>query len=210
MKIYSYYESISGFSEDPVIQRWRETWTAHGWEPTLLGRADAEKHILFDSYEKVISTLPTVNPRQYEAACFLRWLAMLSVGGGFMCDYDVMNNGLKPDQVSSFIKSPTMIFLESNGVPSAVLGNDIAFTRAVILFALYEPDSKDVCNGRPHISDQDISCRKFSDAGFLLHKMCRQYSDIGWEKSPLIHFSNPSTQGKKKERLEEWITQKKA
>ena len=61
-----------------------------------MGLKDAERHPLFREFDERTKLLPTVNPGDYELACYRRWLAVARAGGGFMSDYDVVNYGFKP------------------------------------------------------------------------------------------------------------------
>ena len=82
-------------SEDLAALRiWNESWRAQDWTTHVLSVADAKKHRRYDEFLRGFAKLPTNNNRDYELACYLRWVGMAAVtatngdGGGVMTDYD--------------------------------------------------------------------------------------------------------------------------
>lgn len=49
---------------------------------------DAERHAEYAMLRARIEKLPLGGNREYDLACYLRWLAMAAAGGGWMSDYD--------------------------------------------------------------------------------------------------------------------------
>ena len=68
-----------------MIDEWKKQWYAAGWEPRILSLEDARRHPDFDEIWTVVQRS---GYSAYECMCYVRWLAMASVGGGFMSDYD--------------------------------------------------------------------------------------------------------------------------
>ena len=95
MKIHCFYHPL-GNQDHLVIELWRQSWQDHGWDPVILGIDEAQKHPRFEQFKSAVLKLPTINGRDYETMCYLRWLAMAMQGPGWFTDYDVMNYGFKP------------------------------------------------------------------------------------------------------------------
>ncbi len=98
MKIYTFYNPIPGFkteNELGLIELWKTSWSQHGYEPIVIGDAEAKANPRFNEFDSRLSKLPTINGYAYEGACYRRWLAMEHVAGGpcLMSDYDVMCYG---------------------------------------------------------------------------------------------------------------------
>ena len=92
--IYTYYERFAQWqpqeNQTQLIGIWLRSWYSEGFFPIILSRKDAEAHPSFVEFRDKVSTLPTVNPPEYELACYIRWLAFAHAGGGSFVDYDVM------------------------------------------------------------------------------------------------------------------------
>ena len=73
-----------------MLDVWKTAWRAAGFEPRIISEADARKHPAFAALKQKYAELPTINPKVYEVACFVRYLAMSVHGGGLMTDYDVL------------------------------------------------------------------------------------------------------------------------
>lgn len=123
MKVYTYYQQVDklklGHKPLRLVEYWAIHWRSQGWEPVVLSIEDAKKHPYFPEYFKWIKKVKTTNPFEYEAACFLRHLAMSVVGGGLMTDTDVFNLNLKAED----LPDNERILLLGGGVPCAVWGN---------------------------------------------------------------------------------------
>lgn len=193
MNCYAYFEPIGFLVEYEVIEHWKRTWGKHGWNPILLSHDDAVKYPRFNEYNEAVAKFPTVNPKEYEMACFKRWAAMAALGGGVMCDYDVMNYGFRPMDLMNGDLS--LVFYESNGVPSCVSGAGYLFDIMCQQFAAYKPNDLDAVAKQAHISDQDICCRRFTWLPLRTHRVVRQFRDHGFDEAPLVHFTNASTGG---------------
>ena len=98
MTIHTYHEPLPGVDRTEILELWAESWRRAGWEPVVHTRAEAAKHPKAGVYDRLIAKLPTVNPRDYEEACWRRWLVAAQVGG-YWCDDDLVNCRVTPDLV---------------------------------------------------------------------------------------------------------------
>jgi len=185
MKIYTYHEHVPELPHaDGLLPLWTESWKKNGWDPIVLDRSHAEQHPNYKEFLENYKTLPTVNASGYELACYLRWLALAVVGGGWMSDSDVMCYGFRPQT------PPEKMTIWSRGehiCPCLVSGSSEQYTYAASIFAAWRGETN-LENGRPHASDQNILGRvdKFYDN----IELCAQYEQPGWEYFPLVHYSN--------------------
>lgn len=98
MKVVCYYE---GWGEEPVelMNRWRTSWEKNGFEPVVVGPTLAKQHPAYDEILEFAKNAPTVNGREFERVCWMRWLAFSQVAPAVFADYDVINYGLHPSMV---------------------------------------------------------------------------------------------------------------
>ena len=83
--VYTFYDDI-GFNnveQAGEIDVWAQSYRKAGWKVGVLTSADAKRHPLYNELIGKFNAFPTVNPKQYEVACFVRWLAVAAVGGGW-------------------------------------------------------------------------------------------------------------------------------
>ena len=70
-----------------MLRTWKHYWEEIGWETQVLTKEDAMRHPKFETYNDIINQLKVTT---YDHYCFYRWLAMVTIGGGWMSDYDVI------------------------------------------------------------------------------------------------------------------------
>lgn len=90
--ISTYFEPVPEINIEEstrLLLLWRENWESQGYRTQVLNEHIARKHPLFDEYNERIKRFPSINPDGYDRACWMRWLAMVQVQGGFMTDYDL-------------------------------------------------------------------------------------------------------------------------
>lgn len=99
-------------SDDRLLTAWKETWYAAGWEPRVISLEDAKQHPEYAHFDEMWSRegMPF---GFYDKLCFMRWVAMAAVGGGWMSDYDTF----------PLMRSPTVMTKNGGRLP-----NDGAFT----------------------------------------------------------------------------------
>jgi len=107
-----------------LVEAWRESWEAAGFETRVLDINDVKKH---DRYDDIRAFLDNEQFGEYDELCFLRWYAMSSIGGGWMSDYDVVP--LKSLVPNDYFNAPEHLsesdMAGNNGIP---LPNEGKFT----------------------------------------------------------------------------------
>ncbi len=198
MRVFTYYDPVLDWEQAqlPLIELWKKSWTAAGWQPAVLGWNEANATPEIHEYHTRILTLPTVNPIKYEMACYLRWLAIKNVNGGLMTDYDVMNYGFTPDDCQKEKRKDRLTFFEGH-VPSVVYGEKEDFSYLVDLIKYYVLDGSDNYEGRPHISDMYICAKYINRAQFRPLSVVKVPLQDGWQTAKLLHFCASFSQGSK-------------
>ena len=206
MKLYTYYSNVPGispFDSTKLINLWIERWREVGFEPFVLTEWHARKHPLYEQFNAVVSKFPSVNSFEYERACWIRWLALSAMGGGYASDYDVFP--VKLDELGSVVL-PEYTGRDLNAVqilqgacccPSFVYGLPHAIDELCELFMTGRYGRKDQ-GGREHWSDQYAIEQLVIEGNPIIqrHNTVVGYGDAGWQKSPAVHFSNSSMQPK--------------
>lgn len=179
-KIYTYFDkdpTLHGF--DTVLEIWNQRWSLAGWEPVVLTEKDAQKHVNFEAANAKIESFPTVNPKVYERACWLRWLAIEAAGGGLMVDSDVLPVRFTPFVLPNVDQTT---ILDHGRVPCAVLVVGDSVSQEIL-----NGDHKiGLYNGQPHYSDMIM----FQASSIPMVPMGKALVDPGWETLPLVHLSS--------------------
>jgi len=82
---------MSKLGHQKLVKAWEASWQARGWETKILTKKDAENH---PDFHLLQNKLWEIGVDVYNQRCYWRWLAMVTVGGGWMSDYDVFPLGL--------------------------------------------------------------------------------------------------------------------
>ena len=178
MKVLTYYSPCAGLSpQGGVIERWANSWAKAGYDPVVLNRSHAEQHPRYSELLPIFKAYPTINPSEYELACYLRWLALEVVGGGLMSDYDVINVSLFPSEISK----AEVLFHERRRVPCLVQASDAGAKKIVEHLANTKPPA-----GLHHWSDM-VSLMK---SEWLAVDHCTEIGDADWGTAKTIHFAH--------------------
>lgn len=109
-KIYSYYESIATANQSEEFacsNWWKRSWTENGWEPVMLNRTHAQGSPLYNKLiQKIMNCSLGLPPElagrfHWFTARYSRLCALHAAGGGWMCDYDVLNKGFSAQQADN-------------------------------------------------------------------------------------------------------------
>ena len=178
MKVLTYYSPCAGLPpQGGVLERWVNSWAKAGYDPVVLNRSHAEQHPRYSELLQVFKAYPTINPAEYELACYLRWLALDAVGGGLMSDYDVMNVSLFPADIAK----TDVLFYERRRVPCLVQTSEAGSKKLVEHLVHTKPPA-----GLHHWSDM-VSLMK---SDWLAVDHCTEIGDAGWDVSKTIHFAH--------------------
>lgn len=200
MKIFTFLGPVAGKSrseEFALVQLWQTSWSARGWEPVVLTPSDLPTDRATRKLLRHFAALPSRNKRRLDMWCYARWLAVAHMGGGFMCDYDVINYEFSPRE-SSELTCYAWI------VPCLVGGSAADFRRAVGWFELLEPDPWwRLWNRGSHVSDMFVLRDRQAEFKKLID--CPGYGETGWETAPAVHYSNYNMQPRGYTPRHEWI-----
>ena len=183
MKIHTFYSDIydKKFGIDTnirLLELWKENWSLLGWEPVVLGYEDAKGNPRYSEYLAKFRTFPTSNSKDYELACFMRWVAMEMVGG-YHCDFDVFNYGYHGEGEKE------LTFYSKYMVPCMVYGTKGDYSRMLELFMSYNP------KGKSHVSDQSILVENVDTFPHKKRYLCPEIGQEGnYYRYELVHYPN--------------------
>ncbi len=138
--MYTFYNKIdaedknTGMTDDAdevLLKVWEEEWNKAGWETRILNLNDARGHPRFAEFEEKLQEIHLNGANTvYNQFCYYRWLAMATVGGGFMSDFDVFPMNTSPED----FKDGTFSIYESTpdnngGIPCLMSGSGTEWER---------------------------------------------------------------------------------
>lgn len=202
MKVFCYFDEIPGIAPDRLLlDLWRKSWEHFGWETQMLSKADALARNP-EACAKIMASEELRRgpcPEGYNLATHLRWAAH---PGGLIIDYDVINNGFRPqdmialwDDAADHLGDVWMpLFL--NVVPCCCAVYADPEQVDVLLAAILEhADNPDASEGeRTFVCHDQAIFERFADrwAG-VPQSLVTEYTLPGWREAPLIHFCNSKT-----------------
>ncbi len=184
MKVFTFYSPVEGKRERDelaLIDLWKRSWVAMGWEPVVLGYESLDFDADLDALVGRLKKLPSINKHNLDYWCYLRWIAVAQHGGGFMSDYDVINYSFEPREAGE-------LTIYEEDVPCLVSGTEAEFQRAVRWFAAEPIGWHRMLGRRQHTSDMVILRQNLSEVRQL--RECVEYGESGWEAAPAVHFCN--------------------
>lgn len=122
--IYTFQQK-KGRGDLDLIELWKEEWSKAGFRPRILTLADAKKNRYFKEMEDVVSPLFGDG---YDAMCFYRWLAMASVGGGWMSEADTFPTNFPLSEGFNLPQDGILSSYETH-VPALLSGSAEEWTR---------------------------------------------------------------------------------
>lgn len=208
-KVFTYY---SGTGQNPyddwqLLRLWQLNWAHFGFEPVILNEYIARKHPKYDKFNDRIKSYPTINPVDYERACYIRWLAFAQVNGGVCCDWDLFVYE-KPETLN-YQTPPKVLQSYQEHVPSLVWGSRYAFEAIIDGIMDYEVGVQDTADfNKPHVSDMYMFYHQ--SLPYKSKKLVKNFGESGWDTSPFIHFSSGSMKGhlpkhKHIQQLRNWV-----
>lgn len=201
--VYTYYQKCAGMDEQEqewMLARWAQAWAREGWTTIVLNEEDCKSHPKYEFLKKAFSELPTVNPPEYELACYMRWVAMVQRGGGLCVDYDVLPYGFSADvheiqcEARAINHEYPLMLADKNPCPCAMVGTAEQYNKAAFAFAFDGKDCVTTERGMPHVSDQQL----VQMWRFPAVDICFQYGREGWQSAKLVHYSHGGCGGRKR------------
>ena len=80
-----------------TISSWKYNWRRAGWHPRTLQHFECQHSLLYEEMMDALS-LALRHGNKKEAACYLRYVAMAAIGGGWLSDSDTVPTHLVPGQ----------------------------------------------------------------------------------------------------------------
>lgn len=174
-----------------LLLLWQNWWRDRGYTTVVLNETHAERHPKYAEFRAKTDRFWSQNPRPYERACWLRWLALeVAIETtliGAMCDYDVFPRALTPIPVDG-----EQFTIFEPGVPCLASGTHRTI-REMIDYILGLPD--DIAPEGKHYSDM-LAIRNFPNLKTV--PLARQFTDTDWLNAPFVHCSHGSMHPNKK------------
>lgn len=183
--------------QEAVVKLWEKNWRDAGWDTRILTEDDAKRHPDYEKFRNAFEALPTVNPKHYEMAAWMRHVAMACVGG-LLVDYDTLNKSCHSGFDRPEERFP-QVLSDKNPVPFAITGTKEQFQNAIEAFLTCQPVTE---KGALHLSDmhcvQQLKFRAFDNAV--------EWNDPRASDAAMLHFGHYSCAPRKRsEVMRNWM-----
>ena len=154
-------EELAYYHAEERVEMWKRWYYTRGWLPIVLNSHMALTLPHAQVYEAAFIALPTVNVKQYEINCFLRWMAIAQQpGGGLFLDYDIFDMTMQgmlsyPELTGACEYGELTTY--GNHRPMISHGNASELLGWVEYLAGYQMKDTDRVGWAPHISDMLIA-----------------------------------------------------
>lgn len=192
MKVFTYFADVPECRDADLLPVWKRSWEKHGWETVVLGTQDAvhADRMMYERF-RISPLLACRNPALYTLAAMLRWIPMTRVAEPCLhVDWDVMCNGLKPDQL--LIPDSVPMFLAGSTCPCAIASSQRGWRLLTgwLEFAPFAP-------GFDAVKLFLDSCDQYATqlmppSLYHIHQpsLCKLYDEeAGWQEAPMVHFA---------------------
>jgi hypothetical protein len=204
MQVTCFYEPLGIIDTESDIlamqDLWSRSWAKHGWEPKIVGLAEARKHPLYERFSNSsqLANSSIHNNPKYTLLCYLRWLAY-AVEGGLWCDYDVMNYGFRPEDLPVHPDASVPMFLSGAGACGFATAE--GYQKIIDIYTeLSDEYSSSARESVPEGVDiNDMTVMRYShpewynSISYRDPRFCHDYSYDGWEMKKLVHFPHGLT-----------------
>lgn len=216
MRVLTYYEEAQSHEpkeQQELLRRFIVSWKRQGFAVDVVGRRDAEANPAWLWFAPWAMQVPTFNPRAFENACWLRWLALAprtKSGEVFVfADYDMVNLSFTPRRVNELknLSVPVNLdgaftagpFILTHGQACAL---PLLMRMVMTMEAKLTPDQK-------HFGDMMVwrAIRRYHPDMVVFEHECELYAP--GQRPPIVHVANPAVGPLGMTKLEAWDTLQK-
>ena len=115
--------------QDRILKLWKDSFDRFGFETKILTEEDSMRHPRYAELLELVRHFPSICQRDYENCCWLRWLAYEQNAPAIFTDWDVINFGLRPED----IPIQDMVSLHITNNPPVI--HDTAFGNPGVVYA---------------------------------------------------------------------------
>jgi hypothetical protein len=193
MTILTYHHNIGNHSNQILLRLFAHVWGRMGHDVVILNWSHVLEHPKFGDFNSRIKSFPSVNHREFEDHCYLRWLAVSQFTAEhpdkkfIFADYDVMPT----DCWEGFPTCTGFTCFDKWGGPGFIAGRHKNFERVINILLSYS-----IAGFVEHVSDMTILHKKFESGEFLYDTTLdwvRCFTTKDWQFKPLTHFGNAYT-----------------
>lgn len=184
--VFTYFTPTLPGMQDPeanaILRLWQEGWRSRGWNPIVLRVMDATRNRRYRDFLEAIQRLKTKGSAQIQQNRFMRWLALDTMGGSFLTDYDVLPGDFTPE-----IAENSKGFAMVDGQLSAAIVDRPTLGSWITEIKNYSPLPEDLGD----VSDGSVLAFMRSEARIepAAGMKVAQYAGGKMEGAQMVHFS---------------------
>lgn len=189
--VFTYFHPIEDNNmaeHQSILKMWQEGWRSRGFNPIVLTAKEAVKNKHYVAFVAACERLPAVIRKETQMNRFTRWLALDTVGGGLLTDYDVVPGKLTPDILGTLTGFHVS---RPRDIPAIIM----AFIDAPALLKWldriqnYTQQPDDTVDGRQNIVDANVLKNCVIEDHVQPENWIMNFGEPGWWNAQAVHFA---------------------